>query len=99
MNNPLSPVEIIYGIDKMQGAGSSDVEIIRNIARLAEGTARNFIKKAGFAPDLITYCFVPDDDLSHAENKKERLEFESQAWHNEASNLIGIPDIELEADE
>jgi len=95
MNNPLSPVEIIYGIDKMQGAGSSDVEIIRNIARLAERTARNFIKKAGFAPDLMTYCFVPDDDLSHGENKKERLKFERLAWYNEASHLIDIPDIEL----
>jgi len=90
MNNPLSPVEIIYGIDKMQGAGSSDAEIIRNIARLAEGTARKVIESAGFAPDLVTDCYIPNDGLSLIEIRTERLEFERQAWHDLASLLIDL---------
>jgi len=97
VNQHLSPVEIICGIDSMQGGGAPDIEIIRSLARIAEESARNILKRGGYAPDLMTYCYVPSDDLTPTEIRKERLEFESAAWHNEASHLIGIPDEETEA--
>lgn len=90
MNQRLSPVEIICGIDNMQGGGSSDIEIIRNIARLAENSAKKVIKREGHAPDLVTYCYVPRKGLSPTEIRKERRELEKAAWHDLARLLIDL---------
>ncbi|WAR44038.1 hypothetical protein [Methylomonas rapida] len=94
----LSPVELIYAIKNLESGGWNDSETIQSITSAAEESARKVLTREGYHPHFEEFGYIADDpELTPAENRKMRLEFESMEWVNEAGHAEGHPDPEIDA--